>query len=743
MRRGLLVALLVISLNACGGEPRRVVLIHSFGQEFQPLITFSADFHSGLAEQSRQPVDFFDVALAGARFENQEEAAFVDYLHALFARHHVDLVVPMGAPAVGFAQKYRARLFPDTPMLLAAVDQRLVQSSSLTTNDAVIAVRHEPRLLVEAMLRLLPGTTNVALVFGNSPLEKFWADEFMRESQLPTNHVGWESFSGLSFEQIKRRASVLPPGSVMLFGDLLVDGDGIPHTGDEALIDLHAAANAPIFGIHDFQLGHGIVGGPLVAVHELARKSASAAARILAGESPANFRPAPLGPTVPTYDWRELRRWKIPPDRLPACSIIKYRVPTIWERYRFLIITGLSVLVLQAVLITDLVLSLQRRRKAERSLRESEQRMKLAAEAAQLGMWEWELTSNKVFVAQNRKPINTESDWPSDYASFMSTVHPDDRDGVAQALAKAIGGDGNYEHVNRQLLPDGRIRWIALRAQVEFDAEHKPVRMRGVGMDITARKLAEARAQETERQLEQSRQELAHVTRISVLTELAGSLAHELSQPLTAIVTNGEAVQWLMNKGRRNDQDVREALNDIVQQGKRAGEIIAGLRAMLKKDSGQMVSQDINAAIRRVLEMIRSDLVLRGVTATLRLDPQLPRVIGRGVALQQVVLNLVVNACEAMSGMPPERSRLIIESRQATVEEVEVSITDSGAGFPDEMLQHLFEPFRTTKPRGLGLGLAICRSIIGMHGGRLTVANNPDQGATIRFTLPAQKETGT
>ena len=245
--------LLIISSHVESAEPRRVLLIHSFGQEFQPFITFSADFRSGLARESRQPVDFFDVALAGARFESREEGAFVDYLGALFAGHRLDLVVPMGAPAVGFAQKYRARLFPDTPMLFTSVDQRMVQSSMLTTNDAVIAVRHDPRRLVEAILHLMPETTNVVMVFGNSPLERFWADAFMRESQLPTNHVGCESFSGLSFEKMKQRAAALPRGSVMLFGDLLVDADGIPQTGDEALDNLHAAAKAPIFGIHDFQ----------------------------------------------------------------------------------------------------------------------------------------------------------------------------------------------------------------------------------------------------------------------------------------------------------------------------------------------------------------------------------------------------------------------------------------------------------------------------------------------------------
>jgi PAS domain S-box-containing protein len=805
-------------------------------------------------------VDFFDVALAGARFESRQEGAFADYVSVLFAEHRLDLVVPMGAPAVGFAQKYRARLFPDTPMLLAAVDQRLVQSSMLTTNDAVIAVRHDPRLLVEAILQLMPDTTNVVMVFGSSPLERFWADEFLRESQLPTNHVGCESFCGFSFEKMKQRAAALPRGSVMLFGDVLVDADGVPQTGDEALDNLHAAAKAPIFGIHDFQLGHGIVGGPLVPVHELARQSALAAAGILEGKSPASFRPPPMGVSVPTYDWRELRRWNIGEERLPVGSVIKYRTPTTWERHWKLIVSMVSVVLVQGLLIAGLVKNLSRRRKAERSMRESEERMKLAAEAAHLGMWEWDLATNKVWIdGRARERIAYGDDSESDYSRFLRTVHPEDRDVVAQAVAKAISGDGSYEHVHRRMLPDGQVRWIAARGQVEFDANHQPVKMRGVGMDITARKEAEERARESEgkflvmanstpvimwatgleqvctfcnqawldftgrpleeqlgtgwaesihpedrarciktsseafkarqpftheyrvrrhdgqyrwvsdhgvprydpeqnflgymgscvdvterkeaeTELQRSQDELAHVSRLSILGELAGSLAHELNQPLTAILSNAAAARFLMNGKQRNDEGVRDALTDITVEGQRAGEIIAGMRAMLRKDPGQMVTQDVNVAVREVLEMVHSDLVSRHVTPVLRLDPLLPPVKAHGVQLRQVLLNLVLNACDAMSDVTAEQRQLTIESRRLNAEEVEVSVTDNGPGFPEEILQHLFEPFHTTKPKGLGLGLAICRSIIAAHGGRLVATNEKGRGATLRLTMPAQTE---
>jgi C4-dicarboxylate-specific signal transduction histidine kinase len=261
-------------------------------------------------------------------------------------------------------------------------------------------------------------------------------------------------------------------------------------------------------------------------------------------------------------------------------------------------------------------------------------------------------------------------------------------------------------------------------------------------MDITARKLAEEQAKNAEAELQRSREELAHVSRVSTLGELAGSLAHELSQPLATIVANAEAAQVLINGDRRSQKDVGDALTDICKQGQRAAEIIAGIRGMLRKELGQMTALDLNLEVKMVLEMLRHDLASRGVRPVLRLDPNLPPVNGCGVQLRQVVLNLVMNACDAMYGTPTGRRDLTIESRRVSAEEVAVSVTDNGCGFPEDLLLHAFEPFHTTKAKGLGLGLAICRSTIMAHGGRLAAANNSGKGATVRFMLPAQTQMG-
>jgi len=316
---------------------------------------------------------------------------------------------------------------------------------------------------------------------------------------------------------------------------------------------------------------------------------------------------------------------------------------------------------------------------------------------------------------------------------WADSVHPEDRAGCIKAYSEAFDARQPFTQEYRVRLHDGQYRWVSDHCVPRYDAQQNFLGFIGSCMDVTERKRAEAESR-------RSQEELAHASRVSVLGQMAGSLAHELNQPLTTIVSNGQAAQRFMKADRRNDDEVRDALKEIVEQGQRAGETIAGLHAMLKSDLGQMGEQDMNRAVKEVVELVRTDLVIRHVTPVLRLDPLLPTVRGHGVQLRQVVLNLVMNACDAMADVPADRRRLTIESRGLTADEVEVSVADSGPGFPDEMLSHAFEPFRTTKPKGLGLGLAICQSIISIHGGRVVAANNSDQGATVRFTLPRRNE---
>ena len=401
---GWLAALLAVLAagGAAGVTPKRVLLLHSYGRGFEPFQSVSETFRTELVQQLGEPAECYDVPLESTRFAGAgAEEPLIAYLAALFAGHQPDLVVPLGGPATRFAQKHRQQLFPSTPMLIAGMDQRNVQAVALTTNDAVVAVAHDLPGMVEHILRVLPETTNVVVVLGNSPIEKFWLGEMRREFQPFTNRVTLAWLNELSFAQMEKGAAALPPRSAVYYALLSVDAEGIPYTEERALSRLHAVANAPIFGLYNNQMGRGIVGGPLLGVEDAGRNAAKVAVRILRGESAGSIKAPVQVPGTPVYDWRELKRWGISEARLPTGSVIRFRQPTAWEQYKGRMIGLLALCLLEALLIVLLLMNLVRRRRAKRALRESEERLNLATAAADIGVWAWDMGDNRVWVSAN------------------------------------------------------------------------------------------------------------------------------------------------------------------------------------------------------------------------------------------------------------------------------------------------------------------------------------------------------
>jgi two-component system, LuxR family, sensor kinase FixL len=369
-------------------------------------------------------------------------------------------------------------------------------------------------------------------------------------------------------------------------------------------------------------------------------------------------------------------------------------------------------------------------------LRESEQRMALAAEAASLGIWIRDLVKDKIWATDNWRALMgfTKSE-PIDLNTLFEKLHPEDREAFSRTLAASAAGAGQYDTEYRVVLPGGRVRWIASRGRVEFNGARKPVLVRGVSVDITERKRVEV-------EIQQQRNELAHLARVMTLSELSGSLAHELNQPLAIILTNAQAAQRLLAQEPPDLAEARDILVDIVSEDERAGEVIKRLRALLKPGQTSLQSISANALVEDVLRIARTDLIERGIKVHAELDGSLPPVVGDRVQLQQVLLNLILNAGDAMADNPPPGRHLTLATahRDGTVQ---VSVSDTGCGLPPEE-ERVFAPFYTTKKEGLGLGLSICRSIVSAHNGRLWAVANvaaTSGGTTFHVELPASEGT--
>jgi two-component system sensor kinase FixL len=366
----------------------------------------------------------------------------------------------------------------------------------------------------------------------------------------------------------------------------------------------------------------------------------------------------------------------------------------------------------------------------DEALRQSEERMRLAAAAVNLGIWEWHLPTNEIWATNARQAV---LGWPStgkvSFEDFMSQVHPEDRSRIRQTINDALRDAKDYESEYRLVSPDGIVRWMSTRGSIQFDSAGKPSRLLGISIDITARKQAELDGQ-------RDRAELSHLSRVALMGEMSASIAHELNQPLAGILSNAAAGQRFIDHGDVNLREIRELLGDIVADGRRASDVVRGIRGMVKKEQMARRSVDLNEVVIDALRMASPDALLHSCQLETSLDPNLPAIHSDPVQLQQVLLNLAINAFDAMRDTPASKRKVVITTQSNGDGTVRTSVRDYGVGISEEMQDRLFDPFFSTKTEGLGMGLAIVRSIVESHGGTITAENADGGGTRFEFVLP-------
>jgi two-component system, LuxR family, sensor kinase FixL len=413
-------------------------------------------------------------------------------------------------------------------------------------------------------------------------------------------------------------------------------------------------------------------------------------------------------------------------------ALLAWHVPlVIWGILEVPFFLGFTYTAIVAVMGYELSNDVARAAGLARELEISQKRLNLAADSADLGMWMWDIPRDEIWITdKGRALFGFGASEKLDLDRFKNVLHSEDRQRVLDAVENTLRTGADYEAEYRIMLPQGQLRWIAGRGQVEFDRDGQPVRLRGAAFDITNRKQAELEAA-------RHRNEMAHLSRVTTLGELSGSLAHELNRPLGAILSNAQAAQRMLANGGVDVAEFREILNDIVSENKRAAKVIRRLRLWLQKGEVQHQSLRINKVVRDVLKLIRADLISQNVSVDTELAQNLPTITGDPVQLQQVLVNLVVNACDAMADCDTRERRLRIRTRiENGGDAVIVSVTDCGGGIQVKEVEQMFEPFFTTKAKGMGLGLSVCRTIIAAHRGKLWATNNAERGATFHFILP-------
>jgi PAS domain S-box-containing protein len=379
------------------------------------------------------------------------------------------------------------------------------------------------------------------------------------------------------------------------------------------------------------------------------------------------------------------------------------------------------------------------RKRAEQALQRSESYLAEAQRLSHTGSWAWNVASRE--ITHWSKEIyrlygfDPQAGIPP-FGAFLQRIHRDDRARLAEASDRATRDGAEYELDFQVALPDGTTKYIHEIGHPVYDAAGELVEIVGTDMDITERKQAETEIRESERRYREVEMELAHANRVATMGQLSASVAHEVNQPIAAALTNAYAALRWLGAPAPDLEEVRQALGRIVENGNRAGNVIGRIRDLIRKAPQRKDGLEINETILEVIALTRSEVVKNGVSVITQLAEGLPLIQGDRVQLQQVILNLIINAVEAMSSTGGGARELRITTVKSGSGDVLVAVRDSGPGLAAASLERLFEAFYTTKPGGLGMGLSICRSIIEAHGGRLWATANLPRGAAFQFTVP-------
>jgi PAS domain S-box-containing protein len=374
------------------------------------------------------------------------------------------------------------------------------------------------------------------------------------------------------------------------------------------------------------------------------------------------------------------------------------------------------------------------RRRAERALEQSDRRFRLMAETVPEILWIASVEPRGMLYVSPRyeqiwgRPLGDIRNEPN---VLLEAIHPEDRYDVRAAWERWLGGEGSdrFDRAFRIVRTDGETRWVHSRGTLIRDEKGRPHRATGMTEDVTD-------ARRAEDALAKAQAELAHVSRVTTMGQLAASIAHEVNQPLAALSSGGSAcLRWLASEPPNIDE-AREAATRIVRDANRAAEVIARVRALTRNATVRKDWMDINETIGEVITLTRAEAQKSRVALQTLLSPGVPPVLADRVQMQQVLLNLIVNGIEAMSGAAEEPRSLVIGSAKDVSNGVLVTVRDSGVGLGAASADRLFEAFYTTKPGGMGMGLAISRAIIEAHGGRIWATPNTPRGAVFHFTLP-------
>ena len=715
------------------GAPRRVLILHSYNYTFPANAAISDSLRRELGRSS-QPLeieaDFLDLA---RRPDEAYALRTANFLREKYANVRFDAVVVVGIPGMPFLLKYRDLIAPGVPVVWSDVTWATFDAMQVPADITAVINDYKPQRTIELAERLQPGARRLVVIGGTSSVDRRWQENGRKAVEAHnSSNLEAEYWFDRTYNRLLEDVSKLPRDTIVLLLTFFADSEDQRFVPRDVAVAVAKASAAPVYGFFDTYLGTGVVGGFFETYQSIGTTTADLVLEILSGADVKklaardNLRPAFR------VDARAMERWGFEQKNLPSGSAVLFHRPSLLEQHRYLISATAAVVVVQSLIVAGLLFQRRRRRQAEQSLKESEDRMTFAAASASIGLWHIDRETNQLWATEHCRAIfGLPADTPLTREAFLAAVHPDDRSIAAAALRGTLKGGRSAVADIRIVNPTDEVRWVRIRARSNIDGQRTLGQLSGMFADITDQKTAEY-------DLEMQRQEVAHLMRVTALGELSGAIAHEVNQPLTAILSNAQAALYLLTPEAANFTEIHGALEDIVHEDNRASEVIQRLRGLLKKGESKFESVDLNQIVNSTITLLRHELIERRATVETDLTDSLPAVLGDPVQLQQVLLNLIMNAMDAMASTPDAMRRIQICTRATGAGTIEIYLKDNGPGIKAPDRKRVFVPFYTTKDHGLGLGLSICSTIIEKHGGKIDLRNDDPGGAIAEISLPVK-----
>jgi C4-dicarboxylate-specific signal transduction histidine kinase/ABC-type uncharacterized transport system substrate-binding protein len=743
-RISLLVPLLLAPTTRASAQrthgPIRVLVVFQQQAETRPMVEFTDRLRQTVPEELRSPVEFYQEALDLDRFKGASRVSpLVGYFANKYRGFGIDVVVPVGRRALEFILSELDEVLPNTPVVFALNAAPQLDTTTLpprVTGRIASGGRFAPT--VEMARALQPDAERIVVVGGAGATDSVAVAAVVSAATASRVRLPITVIQGPPLNALLGQLRALPPRSIVIFANFRQDANGQVFEPLDVVGSIARASAAPMYTQLDSYVGEGLVGGSVLKFDDEGARTGHLVARVLLRKPGQGMPPIEGIGNSYVVDARQLRRWGLSEAHLPPGTEVRFREPTFWERYRTLALAASMVIVAESALVGGLLIERRRRRRAQAAIARQEElnHAVLASVSTQIAIIDRAGRIIRVNEAWRALARDARADEAHDAFvgwNYLEECRRAEDRGCNEAREVRLGIEAVLE---------GR-RWpfrqefdTAPPHELRYELFVDRLQLSGGGaivthLDITERRIAEQRIEETRRQV-------AHMGRLAVVGELGAAISHELRQPLAAIRANAQAGALLLAGNPPDLTEVQAILQDIVADDARAVEVIEGVRRLLRKDAARSAMVDLNQICRDTARLLQAEAALRGTRLDLALATPAPMVTGDPAQLRQLVLNLGLNALEAASMAREQRSVAIRTTVHA--DHAELTVHDSGPGISADVQLRVFDPFFSTKADGLGLGLAIVRSIAERHQGRVWAENHPAGGALFGAALPTASD---